>query len=138
MSALSKLKLVSAQAERRSPAISRRNKLTSKLLDQIAAANAATAGGIYAAKRVKFVQDSESGERKQVEIATRVKQWWWKAPTGKIMLALRYGSKPIELWGVNGTANVTVAGPRRGFDRAHSRHLCGPPHSVDGHQSYVE
>jgi hypothetical protein len=44
------------------------------LLDQIAAANAATDGGIYAAKRVKFVQDSESGERKQVEIATRVKQ----------------------------------------------------------------
>ncbi len=97
MSALSKLKLVSAQAERKSPTVSRRNKLTSKLLDQIAAAKAATDGGIYAAKRVKFVQDSESGERKQVEIATRVKQWWWKAPTGKIMLALRYGSKPIEL-----------------------------------------
>ena len=97
MSALSKLKLVSAQAERKSPTILRRNKLTGKLSDQIAAAKAATEGGTYAATRVKFVQDSESGERKQVEIATRVKQWWWKAPTGKIMLALRYGAKPIEI-----------------------------------------
>ena len=26
-----------------------------------------------------------------------MKQWWWKAPTGKINLAVRYGSKPIEL-----------------------------------------
>lgn len=97
MSALSKLKLVSAQAERKSPTILRRSKLTGKLSDQIAAAKAATEGGTYVSKRVKFVQDSESGERKQVEIATRVKQWWWKAPTGKIMLALRYGAKPIEI-----------------------------------------
>jgi hypothetical protein len=43
------------------------------------------------------IQDSESGERKQVEIATRVKQWWWKAANGKINLALRYGSKPLEI-----------------------------------------
>ena len=46
---------------------------------------------------MKFVQDGESGERKAVEIATRVKQWWWKAANGKINLAVRYGSKPIEL-----------------------------------------
>ena len=97
MSALSKLKLVSAQAERKSPMVLRRNKLTGKLGDQISYAKAVIAGGTYAAKRVKFVQDSESGERKQVEIATRVKQWWWTAANGKVMLALRYGAKPIEL-----------------------------------------
>lgn len=97
MSALSKLKLVSAQAERKSPMVLRRNKLTGKIDHQIAAAKAAIAGDSYAAKRVKFVQDSESGSRKQVEIATRVKQWWWTSPTGKLNLAVRYGSKPIEL-----------------------------------------
>ena len=75
----------------------RRSKLTGKIDHQIAAAKAEIAGDVYAAKRVKFVQDSESGSRKPVEIATRVKQWWWKAPTGKINLALRYGSQPIEL-----------------------------------------
>ncbi len=97
MTALSKLKLVSAQAERKSPITERRNRLTGKIADQIAFAKAQTSGGIYAAKRVKFVQDSESGERRQVEIATRVKQWWWTAANGKVMLALRYGSKPIEI-----------------------------------------
>jgi hypothetical protein len=97
MSALAKLKLVSAVVERKSPTISRRNKLTGKLEDQIRYAKAVTAGGTYAAKRVKFVQNSESGERKQVEIATRVKQWWWTAANGKVMLALRYGAKPIEI-----------------------------------------
>ena len=97
MSALSKLKLVSAQAERKSPMVLRRSKLTGKLGDQISYAKAVIAGGTYAAKRVKFVQDCESGERKQVEIATRVKQWWWTVANGKVMLALRYGAKPIEL-----------------------------------------
>ena len=97
MSALSKLKLVSAQAERKSPMVLRRNKLTGKLEDQISYAKAVIAGGTYAARRVKFVQDGESGQRKQVEIETRVKQWWWTAANGKVMLALRYGAKPIEL-----------------------------------------
>ncbi|MGY0194616.1 DUF6641 family protein [Leptothrix sp. BB-4] len=97
MSALSKLKLVAAHAEKRSPAGLRRAKLTGKILDQIAAAKAESEGSTYAAKRMKFVQDSETGERKQVETATRVKQWWWKSATGKVMLAVRYGAKPIEL-----------------------------------------
>ena len=97
MSALAKLKLVAAHAEKRSPMVLRRAKLTGKIDHQIAAAKAAIAGETYAATRVKFVQDSESGSRKQVEIATRVKQWWWKAANGKLTLALRYGSKPIEL-----------------------------------------
>ena len=97
MSALAKLRLVSVQAERKSPMVLRRAKLTGKLEDQIAAAKAATEGGTYAAKRVRYVQDSETGERKQVEIATRVRPWWWKSPTGKINLALRYGAKPLEI-----------------------------------------
>ena len=94
---LSKLKLVSAVPERKSPMVLRRNKLTGKIMDQIAYAKALTSGGTYAAKRVRFVQDENSGERKQVETATRVKQWWWTNPSGKLVLALRYGSKPIEL-----------------------------------------
>jgi hypothetical protein len=97
MTGLAKLKLVSVQAEKKSPIVLRRLKLTGHLTHQIAAAKAATEGTVYASKRMKFVQDSESGERKQVEIATRVKQWWWKAGNGKINLALRYGSKPIEI-----------------------------------------
>lgn len=97
MSALSKLKLVAAHSEKKSPMVLRRAKLTGRISDQIAAAKAAAEGGIYASKRAKFVQDSETGERKQIEIATRVKPWWWKSQSGKVMLAVRYGAKPIEL-----------------------------------------
>ena len=97
MSALSKLKLVAAHAEKKSPMVLRRAKLTGKIADQIAAANAAAEGSIYASKRAKFVQHSETGERKQIEIATRVKPWWWKSPTGKVVVAVRYGAARIEL-----------------------------------------
>ena len=97
MAALEKLKLVSVQAERKSPSVLRRNKLTGKLGDQIAYAKAAAAGGVYAAKKVKFVTDEATGERKPVEISTRVKPWWFTAANGKLVIALRYGAKPIEI-----------------------------------------
>ena len=97
MTALSKLKLVSVQAERKSPMVLRRAKLTGKIRSQIAYAKASSAGEIYAEKRVKFATDGETGERKQVEIATRVKPWWFTAANGKLVLALRYGAKQIEI-----------------------------------------
>jgi hypothetical protein len=97
MSALAKLKLVAAQVERKSVMDQRRLKLMTKIDDQLAFAKAQAAGQSYAAKRTKFVRDAESGERKQIETATRIKQWWWKGANGKLMLAMRYGSKPIEL-----------------------------------------
>ena len=92
-----KLKLVSATPEKKNVASVRRNKLTGALTKQIAAAKAAANGDVYTAKRVKFVLDSESGERKQVEFATRVKQWWWAGAGGKINVAVFYGVKAIEL-----------------------------------------
>lgn len=108
MNALSKLKLVTAQAESKSPTVLRRNKLTGKIDHQLKYAKAVSAGGTYAAKRVKFVQDGESGERKQVEVATRVKPWWFTAANGKLVLALRYGAKPIEI--AKGKNAVEVTG----------------------------
>ncbi len=108
MSALAKLKLVSVVVGQKSPAVLRRNKLTGKLTDQIAYAKAANAGDVYAAKKVKFVTDEETGERKQVEIATRVKPWWFTAPSGKTVLSLRYGAKTIEV--VKGKNAIEVAG----------------------------
>jgi hypothetical protein len=97
MTAFAKLKLVAVQAEKKSPVALRRSKLTGKIEHQIAAAKAMAVGDTYAAKRTKFVQDSESGERRQVEIVSRVKPWWFAGTNGKINLALRYGSKPIEI-----------------------------------------
>ncbi len=97
MSVLSKFKLVSATQNRNSAEVLRRSKLTGKIAHQISAAKAQIAGDTYAAKRAKFVKDAESGERKQVEISTRVRPWWWKSESGKLMLSVRYGSKALEL-----------------------------------------
>ena len=107
MSALAKLKLVSVAAGQKSPTVLRRNKLTAHLVEQIAMAKAQTDGETYAGKRVKSVVDAESGERKQVEVSKRVKQWWFTAPNGKLALALRYGAKPIEI--VKGKNAVEIA-----------------------------
>ena len=97
MNAISKLKLVAVQADRRSPTFSRRLKLNAQIATQIAMAKAQTEGVVFAATRQKFVQDEQTGERKAVQVSKRVKPWWFPAPNGKIALALRYGAKPIEL-----------------------------------------
>ena len=41
--------------------------------------------------------DPFTGERKTVEAVKRVKEWFWINDTGKINLAVRYGSKVLEL-----------------------------------------
>ncbi len=97
MIALLKLKLVNVQAVQKSPTALRRNRLTAHIDSQIAYAKAASAGEIYAEKRVKLVTDSVTGERKQVESVKRVKPWWFTAANGKTALVLRYGAKQIEI-----------------------------------------
>ena len=97
MTALAKLKLVSVQADRKNATTIRRAKLTGKLANQIALAKAQVAGDVFTAKKVKFVTDQESGDRKPVETASMVKPWWFTTQAGKLVLALRYGSKPLEI-----------------------------------------
>ena len=55
---------------------------------------------------MKFA-DAETGERRQVGIATRVKPWFFTASNGKTVLAPRYRAKPIEI--VKGKNAVEVA-----------------------------
>jgi hypothetical protein len=51
---------------------------------------------LFAPKRLKTVTN-EDGERVLVETTKRVKEWFWKTPTNKINLSVRYGSKTLEL-----------------------------------------
>ena len=51
---------------------------------------------MYAPKRIKTVTNAD-GERVSVETTKRVKEWFWTTSTGKINLAVRYGSKVLEL-----------------------------------------
>lgn len=98
MSALSNLKLTNAKRPQAMPAVLiRRNKLVKKLYEQIQLAQAQEAGDTYTAKRLKNVRDAETGLTKTVEVAKRVRQWWWTGDNGKICLNVKYGSSCLQI-----------------------------------------
>ena len=97
MSVIAKLKLVASKRERfLSPTVARRQKLADKLEEQLALCTAQKNGDIYAPKRIKTVTNAD-GERVRVEATKRVKEWFWTTSSGKINLAVRYGSKTLTL-----------------------------------------
>ena len=79
------------------PVVQRRNKLIAKIHQQIELCEAHKAGNTYAPKRLKTYTDKETGERKTIETVKRVKEWFWISDTGKIHLAIKYGSKTLML-----------------------------------------
>ena len=98
MSAFNGLKLVTAKRPQlASPIVQRRNKLSSQLWEQIEFARASAEGNTYAPLRMRTVTDKQTGERKTVESAKRVKQWWFVADSGKVCLQVRYGTRVLDL-----------------------------------------
>ncbi len=98
MSTLSKLKLVAGKRVRHiSPVVARRNKLSTKLHEQLQLANAQREGKTYAPMRLRTFVNKETGERKTMEVAKRVKEWWWINEAGAINLAVKYGAKQLDL-----------------------------------------
>ena len=77
--------------------VQRRNKLSSQLWEQIELARASAEGKSYAPLRMRTVTDKLTGERKTVESAKRVKQWWFVADSGKVFLQVRYGTRLLDL-----------------------------------------
>ena len=97
MSFIAKLKLVSSKRDRNvSPVMLRRQKLATKIEEQLQLAQAQKNGTLFAPKRLKTVTN-EAGERVVVETTKRVKEWFWTTPSKKINLSVRYGSKTLEL-----------------------------------------
>lgn len=98
MSTLSKLKLISSKRQRTvSPIVHRRNKLATKIFEQIELVTARSNGTIYAPSKLKTFINKETGERRTVETTKRVKEWFWTSDSGKLNLSIRYGSKVLEL-----------------------------------------
>ncbi len=97
MTIIAKLKLVASKRERNlSPIVVRRNKLASKIEEQLQLATAQKEGRLYEPKRIKTVTN-DAGERVAIETTKRVKEWFWTTPANKINLSVRYGSKTLEL-----------------------------------------
>lgn len=98
MSTLTALKMVTAKrTNTQNPVLMRRNKLSNKLWEQMELVRAHSEGRLYAPTKFKTFANKITGERHTVEVAKRVKQWWWTADTGKINLSIKYGSKVIDI-----------------------------------------
>ena len=97
MSALASLKLTAAKKPINQPAIvAQRNKLSKRLWEQIELARAQQTGSTFVSKKLKSIRDAD-GVRTTVEVAKRIKPWWFVAENGKVCVNVRYGSKLIEL-----------------------------------------
>ena len=97
MSALAQLKLTNTRKPTQQPAIiQQRTKLAKRIWEQMELAKAQQAGETFASKRLKTVVGTD-GVKRTVEVAKRVKAWWFVADTGKLCVNIRYGSKLLEL-----------------------------------------
>ena len=99
MSTLNGLKLVVGKKQlHASPIVTRRNKLISKLHEQIELCEAQREGKTYAPIRLKTYVNKTSGERITAEVPKRVKEWFWVSnESNKINLSVKYGAKTLVL-----------------------------------------
>ena len=98
MSVLSSLKLVAAKRPTQVPSVQlRRNKLVSKLQHQLKLAEALSRGETYAPLRLRSMRDKETNEVKVVEVATKVRQWWFITENNQVVLQVKYGAKVIDI-----------------------------------------
>ena len=109
MATLASLKLVAAKKPtNQPPIIQRRNKLSSKIFEQIQLAKAHNEGTTYSPTKTKNVTNMD-GNRVQVTVPKRIKPWWFVSDAGKVCVAIRYGAKVVEL--SKGKTAIEVASP---------------------------
>jgi len=98
MNTLATLKLTTTKKPSQIPQVlQRRNKLGKRIWEQIELAKAEQTGGQFVVNRFRSYTDKDTGIRKEVETQKRVKAWWFVGDNGKLALAVRYGSKVLEL-----------------------------------------
>jgi len=112
MSGLSALKLVQAKREKgSSPQHARRQKLSTKLAEQIQLAKAQQSGAEFSPVRVRTVKDELTGQSRKVEVPKKLKPWWWPSDNGKLCITVRYGARTLEvIEGKNAIETDSIAG----------------------------
>ena len=107
MSALTGLKLTAThKPTHMSPVQQRRNKLAKRLWEQIELAKAEQNGTTFAPKRFRSVVQNDTGQRTQVEVAKRIKAWWFVADNGKLVLSIR--SRCYNYTGYSGSSDSRI------------------------------
>ncbi len=112
MSGLNALKLVQAKREKgTSPQHARRQKLSTKLAEQIQLAKAQQSGAEFSPVRVRTVKDEATGQSRKVEVPKKLKPWWWTDEKGKLCITVRYGARTLDVVeGKNAIETDTIAG----------------------------
>ena len=111
MSGLNALKLVQAKREKgNSPQHARRQKLSTKLMEQIQLAKAQQSGEQFSPIKIRTIKDDETGESRKVEVPKKLKPWWWTGENGKLCITIRYGARILEIVeGKNAIETDTIA-----------------------------
>lgn len=98
MSGLSALKFTNSKRQLgNSPQLARRQKLCSKLDEQIHMAKAEQSGTQFSPTKLRTVKDEATGEIRKVESPKKLKPWWWKDDKGKLCITVRYGARTLEI-----------------------------------------
>ncbi len=98
MSTLDTLKLVAVKKPTHTPTVViRRQKLASKVWEQLQLAKSQMDGTKFEVKKFRSYTDRESGLRKQIEVPKRIREWWFRNEQGKVCVAIKYGTRVLEL-----------------------------------------
>ena len=98
MSTLDALKLVAVKKPTHTPiVVIRRQKLASKVWEQLQLAKSQMDGTKFEVKKFRSYTDKESGLRKQIEVPKRIREWWFRNEQGKVCVAIKYGTRVLEL-----------------------------------------
>ena len=96
MTYLSKLNITQLKRPTKStPQEQRRNKLVSKLEEQMALAEAQQQGKRYIVMKSAWTRD-DSGAKTKVQREKIVRPWFWPDANG-LSMVVRYGARPLEL-----------------------------------------
>ncbi len=112
MSGLNALKLVTSKRQQgNSPQFARRQKLSSKLDEQIQLAKAQQSGAEFSPVKIRTIKDEATGESRKVEVPKKLKAWWWTGENGKLCITVRYGARTLEIVeGKNAIETDSIAG----------------------------
>lgn len=96
-SLLSSLKVTSRpEKTSENPLLKRREKLLSKLDQQLAMANALVNDEAYTAYREKWQKNTETGQQEKIRIPKNVAKWFYKR-SNQYFFEVRYANKALEL-----------------------------------------
>jgi hypothetical protein len=109
MGMLSELKLSSLEKPLfRDPITVRREKLMSRILEQLNLIDTMKSGSVANQYRIVRRMNPETGVYEDVQTDRKVSPWWWQGSDGKWFLSIKYGTQTLEL--AKGKGSIQVDG----------------------------